>query len=251
MTGGHTMPEEKSEGEEQTNLPQRVESVTTWVARMIGGIYSAHDPVTGTLVGVEADNIGKTARAIVETTQQRVGALRVWRVMDGWARTRKAIDDRGTEPDPEQVADLIIEADQVFADAATEKKRQIVANLIANAAGCKGFAKRAEAMHALGILQQMKDDAVIVFGFIASDLGNERQIDLPHGLPYHDLPWVIVVPALRRELAQRWQLVSEDLASHDASGRQIYRCVLAPLGEWLRDWIKTHPASVSDGREGS
>jgi hypothetical protein len=242
------MEQGKAEGEGQTNLPQRVEDITTWVATVTGGIYGSQDPVAGALIGVEARNIGKTVRAIVETTQQRVGVLRLPRVLDGWSRVRRGIADREVEPDPRQVSDLIIEAEAVFADAATEAKRQAVADLIANAATSNGFVERVEALGALDLLRQMPDTAVVLFGCIFSEMEAKstrrrlcREATLPTYEPYRGFSGVLVEVTVKLELDERWHLVAAEV-DDDPHTREV-RCKLLDRGLWLGRWIKAHPSN--------
>ena len=64
--------------------------------------------------------------------QRRVGLLRSLRVFDGWRRFKKGVEERGETTDPEAVRELLIEAEPILADAATEQKRQLIANILVN-----------------------------------------------------------------------------------------------------------------------
>jgi hypothetical protein len=228
---------EQNNGEHGSG-PEKTKALVTW-AFGVGGAVLGLNPMTATY-GVAVGAAAPLAGTASERVHRCLSELKARRVEEVAENVKVGLDHEGLGDRFEDVGDVITEAIPIIADAETNEKRKLIADIIVNAArlGSSEIIK-AEALRALSFISEMSPSAVIVYAEAAArSRGNTRNLtfEIVQDKDHAGLNGSVALDAA--SALEKLGLFHLRRSGNPPSQGRVN---LTPLGSWLCEWIVQNP----------
>jgi hypothetical protein len=226
----------------------KVGNLSVTAAAVLGSkwLVLIHPELTIPAASLEASAplLGAAAEGAIQKAQGLVAGLNTVKILRANQTLETAAErilEEGLNPNAETLRDTVVAAFDVAAEAETKEKRELIENLIVNAARRNDDAARTEALEALEAIRKMPAIAAAVFGHVSREVSTDGHSTLRRSQDYHNLPYVLVWPTVVMYLGQQNQLVT----NNEVGGDTVH-LGLHPNGQWLADWVKRNPSPKAD-----
>jgi len=255
--------------EEKKASENRSEQLTRGAMLVAGAATAAlGHTVEGALIFGATTELVNAAKALyksptIQNLQNLASNIPAWRVSKTFQSATEKIAAEGIEPDLGRMADLLEQAIPFVGNAQTEEKRQMMEDVILNAARrSKEAAAQIEAAEILAAIEDMPDPAALIFAEIVrlvKQIPSDQPQILTRPIPDCGFSSRIHTEALKylggdfHTASSRIPIQIEDrpglIEDVDEKGGGMifhrsgsYKYRLTSYGKWVADWITNNPS---------
>jgi hypothetical protein len=223
------------------------------------GVMASSNPVGASLVGAAIEPAALVAGHWQEWISARFGR----RVSETTGNLLERAEAEGIESDPEKLAELLESGLPFVGRASVEEKRRLMEEILMNGIRSLGEeGKKAEAIEALNLIEELPLGAVLIFSAFLNKLRNEKiQYVITHSFEYEKyLPNCgmnkTIINRCLNLIFRRYDHVDSPISSGflmdrgEKYGKFHFPTIyLTDSGEWLAEWITNNPAPRPEAEE--
>lgn len=239
--------QEKSDGKA---LAKIVGMLAKGSVQLYGGLHAilTGDVATGLVIQASSEAAGAGTEALADWVNSGIRASKVRRVLPRLLDVKQRLEAEGVTPDPEQMDDAFVEAAKVLADAETEEKRTLIADLLMNIGRrSQSGAVLEDGLFALGMIGHFPPGTARVFAAFEA-LESEHGQPMVEGIEaismHSGLSATVCEGGCRHLEAVYPPLI-------DSTGLEEAGFLLTDAGRWLAEWVRKNPKNPEVGEPAS